>query len=573
MKKILLFLFLFCFPFVLSAQERILFFDARAYVNLDGSVSITENITVNVEHKEIRRGIYRDIPLNAGEIVVENLKMDGYSHPYFEENINGGLRINFGDDRMISRGTHTYSLSYTVFEAIQPFSKYDEVYWNVTGNDWNWPIEYARAEVVLPKGIGVFEDKISVYTGARGAKGTDAIHKGLMFWITKPLPARHGLTVAVPFEKGYIEFSTSQKLRAFWGNNYLLISWCVFGLMCIYAFWAWNRVGRDPASRVVRRFDPPKGVSPALARYLFNMGYDVKTFATALTSLTMKGALSIKQDSWDYFTITKKEYPAETLCAEESLVYHALIEERTVTGQEDRFLKSISDALKENLDVQNKGKFFSTNVNWVLPLYAMMALLCFGFYKIDPINVFPIFMVVFCLSFFSERGQSFRSWITAIILLFCLLLLLPMFKSLSYFYGAFIVLVFVFSKLIRAYSPYGREVMNDIEGFKEYLSIGEAGRVEASTPTDPEKIFCDYLPYALALGVENKWIDSFENVLSKSQIQKALSEHGLYSTISIGSALSCMTSSVGRSSSSHSSGSGGGGRSGGGFGGGGGGGR
>ena len=158
-------------------------------------------------------------------------------------------------------------------------------------------------------------------------------------------------------------------------------------------------------------------------------------------------------------------------------------------------------------------------------------------------------------------------------MLFCLIFLFPMFKSLSYFYGAFIVLVFVFSKLIRAYTPYGREVMNDIEGFKEYLSIGEAGRVEASTPTDPEKIFCDYLPYALALGVENKWIDSFENVLSKSQIQKALSEHGLYSTISIGSTLSCMASSISRSSSPHSSGSGGGGRSGGGFGGGGGGGR
>ena len=415
--------------------------------------------------------------------------------------------------------------------------------------------------MVLPKGIGVFEDKISVYTGARGAKGTDAIHKGLMFWITKPLPARHGLTVAVPFEKGYIEFSTSQKLRAFWANNYLLISWCVFGLMCIYAFWAWNRVGRDPASRVVRRFDPPKGVSPALARYLFNMGYDVKTFATALTSLTMKGALGIKQDSWDYFTITKKEYPAETLCNEESLIYHALIDERTVTGQEDRFLKSISDGLKENLNMQNEGKFFSTNVNWVLPLYAMMGWLCFGYYKLDPVNIFPIFMVVYTFSFFRVKGQSFVSWISFIFILFCLIFLFPMFKSLSFFYAAFIALVFVFSKLIRAYTPYGREVMNDIEGFKEYLSIGEAGRVEASTPTDPEKIFCDYLPYALALGVENKWIDSFENVLSKSQIQKALSEHGLYSTISS------------RSSSPHSSGSGGGGRSGGGYGGGGGGGR
>ena len=59
MKKIFL-LLLFTFPFLsVQAAEKITKFDARAVVDLDGRVEITENITVNVEHHQIRRGIYR----------------------------------------------------------------------------------------------------------------------------------------------------------------------------------------------------------------------------------------------------------------------------------------------------------------------------------------------------------------------------------------------------------------------------------------------------------------------------------------------------------------------------------
>ena len=155
----------------------------------------------------------------------------------------------------------------------------------------------------------------------------------------------------------------------------------------------------------------------------------------------------------------------------------------------------------------------------------------------------------------------------------------PMFFSALREIEAFPVLVGVvvvgvsgsfFAWWIKAYTRVGRQKMDQIEGFKEYLKIGEGGRVAASNLTDAEKIFCDYLPYAYALGVEKKWISYFERTLSAEMVEKTVRSRGLYLHNDGLGALSC---SLGGAMSSSGSGSGGGGFSGGGCGGGGGGGR
>ena len=52
--------------------------------------------------------------------------------------------------------------------------------------------------------------------------------------------------------------------------------------------------------------------------------------------------------------------------------------------------------------------------------------------------------------------------------------------------------------------------MDQIAGFERYLSVTEENRLEVLHP--PEKtpeLFERFLPYAIALGVENKWADKF----------------------------------------------------------------
>ena len=126
-------------------------------------------------------------------------------------------------------------------------------------------------------------------------------------------------------------------------------------------------------------------------------------------------------------------------------------------------------------------------------------------------------------------------------------------------------------------------MLDRIAGFKQYLSITERERLDRMTaPKDTPEMFERYLPYAIALGVENRWADRFAGVLAAAAAQ-GQQGFGWYSgssspwdnpgrfANSVGSSLSSAISSASTAPGS-SSGSGGGGSSGGGGGGGGGGG-
>jgi uncharacterized membrane protein len=137
---------------------------------------------------------------------------------------------------------------------------------------------------------------------------------------------------------------------------------------------------------------------------------------------------------------------------------------------------------------------------------------------------------------------------------------------------------------IAAPTKEGRAVLDRIAGFRQYLSITEQERLDRMHPPedDTPDLFERYLPYAIALGVENRWAERFAGVLAAAAAQGS---HGFawYSgssdpwnnpgrfADSVGSSLSSTISSASTAPGS-SSGSGGGGSSGGGGGGGGGGG-
>ena len=107
------------------------------------------------------------------------------------------------------------------------------------------------------------------------------------------------------------------------------------------------------------------------------------------------------------------------------------------------------------------------------------------------------------------------------------------------------------------------------------MTIAEEHRVALSVPVDDEKIFADYLPYAFAFDMENKWMARFEKTLSQAAIERSMQNIGGRNALTRDLLLSSINSAAPKSGSDSgsSSGSGGGGFSGGGFGGGGGGGR
>jgi len=140
----------------------------------------------------------------------------------------------------------------------------------------------------------------------------------------------------------------------------------------------------------------------------------------------------------------------------------------------------------------------------------------------------------------------------------------------------------LFYHLLKAPTLSGRKIMDQIEGFKLYLSVAEKERLNLLNP--PEKtpeLFEKYLPYALALDVENAWSEQFAEVLARAGTEtqpytpvwySGSSWDGFHTSRFADSLGSSFAGAISSSSSppGSSSGSGGGGFSGGGGGGGGG---
>ncbi len=625
MKKLFFFalLFLALSPAV-RAEERITSFDVTLQVQTDGSLIVTENISLVAEHSQINRGIYRDIPQTRQSPVTPiSLTMDGQRHPYFTERNGNALRINFGDDNYIPIGEHTYSFKYSVARAVGLFSNYDEIYWNITGNYWNFPIEKATAAVILPNGSVPIESKISLYTGARGSKGTDAVQTApLTFAVTRPLNQGEGFTVAVPWQKGIVSLPPTP-----WYERPSFVVTLALAVLWIYFYLAWLLVGRDPQKRVVRQYAPPKDISPAFARYLTNMKRDEKAFAVILISLALKGAIKISQKQplaglspeaqnsfvgkllsgikGPYVLHAQELAPNANLSKEEAAVYNSFFggaaRQVTLTQSSRQQVLNALKTAESSLKEQESGYYFKTNLVWVLPSLIPLALFVFRLWQFRPEYLFFIlFFGIFFLVISSiiinsiknfKRFSFFALFPLGIFGLFFFNFFMAFSRSfkgipsidpylLWYIAGLLFLIAgnVVFAKLIKAYSVAGRAVMDEVEGFKQYLAAAEEHRAAVSDPTDAQKMFCDYFAYAVALDVENQWINGFESALGAAVVQQSLNGRGIHASgIGTAAGLSAfggaLSSAVSSSTTSHSSGSGGGGSSGGGGGGGGGGGR
>ena len=302
--------------------EFIRHFDSRIEVQADGSMEVTETISVNAEGNSIKRGIYRDFPTiyrawygrRTVPFEVLSVKRNGLPEPSHQEWRDNGTRLKIGrSDRNIPRGEHVYEIRYRTDWQLGFFADHDELYWNVTGNGWNFLIERATATVVLPQRLPDSALSLEAYTGAQGAQGRDwraridaAGHA--RFETTATLGYREGLTLVVGWPKGLVAEPTREQKQARWLRDNAEVKGGLFGaaLLLVYYLIVWRRYGRDPAGQtIIPRFAPPKDVSPADARFLARTGYDERTFAAALVGLAVKGHLVIHEDDDHDFTLER----------------------------------------------------------------------------------------------------------------------------------------------------------------------------------------------------------------------------------------------------------------------------
>ncbi len=613
-----------------GAADRIIEFISDATVNTDASLEVRETLRFQVDGDTINHGINRDFPTTytdkRGQRVrvgfeVLSVKRDGRDEPYEVSSQGNGKRVRIGSaDVWIERGEHTYEIVYRTTRQIGFFETFDELYWNATGNGWEFEIGSATAIIRLPPGARIQQH--AEYTGFAGSNANDstvlsATGNDYRVKTTRRLSRNEGLTVAVAWQKGIVTAPSDGDKMGWWLRDNAGIFGLIATLLAatFYYFYAWNRVGRDPPTgTIIPLFKPPPGLGPAGTRYVMKQGFDDRTFAAGVVGLAVSGRLKIIDDD-DTYKLQKLPgggNAAPVSPAEQSL-YAALPSGTTILKQSNHAtVRAIRSAVEGALRKTYDGTAFLRNISWFWKGAVISVLGLLGSALLLPVedSVMGLFGVawtaiwwgvILAVGWGIVKGligaRGIFGKVGAIIpLLFlvpfagagigapALMLFGAGSPNLYMLAGAGVALAImnvVFFNLLRAPTVEGRKLLDQIEGFKMYMTTAEENRLDVLHP--PEKtpeLFERYLPYALALDCENEWNAKFATVLAAAAVAGAAGP-AWYSgrnwdagrtgsfTDSLGSSLS---SSISSSSSApgSSSGSSGGGSSGGGGGGGGG---
>ncbi|MEA2626276.1 MAG: hypothetical protein QOD06_2321 [Candidatus Binatota bacterium] len=540
-------------------------FDADLTVPPDGVLVVRETIRAHFTGEW--NGLYRTIP-------IEYRTPQGFNYRLLLDGIGAtdeegrALKIESSRERHYRKlkvwvpgatdATRTIVLRYRVENALRFFDDHDELYWNVTGDEWDVALGLVAARVSLPERTTGL--RATAFTGAYGSTASDAElavdRSRVEVRMRRPLGFREGLTIAVGWDKGVVAEPSAWRRAAFFlrSNWPFAIPLVVFAAMLVL----WRRYGRDPRLRPISpAYEPPDRLTPAEAGTLTDDRADLRDVTATIVDLAVRGFLDIEEREEPRFLglWSGKEYvfhrqkdPTEwqALATHERQLLSALFEGKTsveLSDLENRFyrdLPKIQDAIVRSLVSR-------------------------GYYVHRPDTVRQIFVVIAVVVGVGGAAAGLGGADAFGIA--------PLTAIISAAASALVILGF--ARIMPARTPSGARTLEGVLGFEEFLSRVESDRIERTMHT-PET-FEKYLPYAMALGVEHKWVRAFDDVYREPpRWYRGGSPGSFRPTVLVGDLgrMSARTAAMmtSRPRSSGGSGLGGGGSSGGGFGGGGGGG-
>ncbi|MEM7569249.1 MAG: DUF2207 domain-containing protein [Pseudomonadota bacterium] len=551
-------------PHSACAEEVIRSFVSNVTVMKDGSVIVKETISVNVEQREIRRGIVRELPLaftdDRGDTVkasyeVLEVQRNNLSEGYVVETSGDTLRIRIGrPDVLLTRSVQVYDITYRTGRQVGFYETYDEVYWNVTGNGWSLPILRSQVRLIPPPGTGF--DRVRSYSGPFGSRSTGATRRdnldgSVTLTLKQRLNPGDGFTVAGIWPKGFV--TPPPRYERALDRISALGIWPVaggYGLLLTYFTTMWWQKGRDPKpGPLVPLYYPPVGLGAAAMRYVRKMAVDNKTLTAAILSMAVKRYLIINEQGPNEYFLERTFRKNIKLTKAERVVADALYKDGPARFDVGRLnhmrLRKAQGDLKDVLKTDYERAYFTLNSGTVI-LGVLIAIGLLLWLAIASQNAMPtIFLAgwlgVWGFGTYEAVVRTRTSWlmaakranIGAILkaiagsvpllimgggLIIGTVLFIGLASAPVAALAALIVLTCIaFYHWMKAPTRVGRRLLDEIDGFREYLRVAEQDRMEFHNPPEltPE-LFEAYLPHALALDVEHEWSTLFEEQLSEA---------------------------------------------------------
>jgi hypothetical protein len=566
---------------------QVLSYRSEITVNRNDTLLVRETIVVSGTDPRLFENIHRDFPTLERDrfgndyfvhLGVTSLERDDQPEEYHLEKLHPGLRVCLGKrGASLSPGEHKYVLTYTVNRALGFFSDHDELYWNVTGSGWTFPIQAVTATVHLPTGIARDAILLDAYTGAPGSAGSDYsasfnAQGNAEFRTKRPLAPPETLTIVVRWPKEFVRLPNDDENYQYSleDNRVLIIGLAGLGLVLVYYTAAWFLGGRRRAGKLlIPKDSPPRGFSPAAVRYLWRGDFDPKALMVDLVDLAVKRRIAILEDSTSTYILGRLKAslqpidtapepggggwaPPPAITADEKLVLHRLF---TASGTISLERKNHSlvggtlEALHGGLRSHLERVYFLKNSPYLIPglLIAFLGVVWCGFAVPGASQVITLTLAaglfIWSLACAALAAAAAAAWRNAIfdpqdhaaawkhVLALTVLAILAFWveivglRELAWATSGIVALLLVvqvlfgytFHCLLKMSGRSGRSLLDQIDGFRMFLTEADKDRYKMwiALPKNPAE-FEKFLPYALALNVEKAWSEKFAAVLSQA---------------------------------------------------------
>jgi hypothetical protein len=482
--------------------EFIRFFDSDILLSPNGALTVTE--TIEYVFTEPRHGIYREIPLmhpepasgpfyeRVIEVALDSVLLQGAAVPYELESSNDTFKVRIGDPDTTIDGVQVYTLVYRVAGGLSyPPQAGTELYFNVTGNGWNVPIQTARA-TVRGETAGLMRSERACYRGATGATASCLMSvddAGVVRFETSDLAPGEGMTIAQALDPVAIPRDVRERLAIEWLFPLIVLLSLLVGGWKVYQYKTAHKTGRT----IIAEYEPYPGVKPMYAGMLMDRRLDSRDITAGLIYLAQQGYVRIERlEEKVLWVFTTQDYRITLLRSigsikdtfEGELLIMLFDVEDAPPGtaitlgdlknnlDEIRENEAIIRALKARLDQDLRAQGFVSDVSFT-HLIKPATLIAIGI----------VLLVIWALS--SVAG-----------ILFCI--------------GTIILIVLVADG---RRTRKGYEALDHLKGFKEFLRVTETERYafHNAPKLSPEQ-FMEYLPFAIAFGVEKEWAEAFKNI-------------------------------------------------------------
>ncbi len=496
--------------FILMLFFSTLSFSENGYIikNYNIDININENNQYRVKEdisalfQIEKRGIIRSLPTRYGNrnIHLSDIKVNA---PFSLKNYSTGTTIRIGDPNRYLKGLQNYILTYDYNMGWDKNNNYDEVYYNLIGNEWDTTIDNLTFSITLPKKFNT--NKINFTVGNRGSRNNDIISyhmvgNTIIGSTNRPLRPGEAVTLALPLPENYFNVTTPIFLLNF--LKYLINSLAI--LFIFLPFIAWYKFGRNNPLIETVEFYPPDNMNPSEVGYFIDGSIDVKDITSLIIYWADKGLLNISEEGKDglfskkeYFLEKKKDIQAKN--SYEPYFFNSIFtfsDEKNIVSISSlknifyKYIEKTSSLLGIDLAMNHKALYNKKS----LSIGAIISFL-------------PIILIVLTIIRYAVDMQI--NYFSTELLLG--ILTIPSVVPLVI--PAFILCFFIGPR-IKQRTPEYSAILGKIKGFKRFLETAEKNKLEMLIDENPS-YFYNILPYTIVLGVSDKWADKFQDLVKE----------------------------------------------------------